>query len=185
MAHDPEYQRKYYLRNRERRIAESCEYQRRDPGKRRQYNAEYYAANKAQIAKQAAAYRERTAESRKAKRRAEYAADPERFKREVKAWQVANPRKRLAQRLRRFGITVEQYESTLAEQRGVCAICLSAEPKGTGRFHVDHCHESGRVRGLLCSECNLGLGKFRDSTELLGRAAMYLRAHVGAPDPGQ
>lgn len=74
---------------------------------------------------------------------------------------------------RKFGITLEQYDQLLIDQDYTCAIC-----KGSviGTLHVDHCHITQKVRGLLCSECNLGLGKFKDDPELLKEALEYLNA---------
>lgn len=66
----------------------------------------------------------------------------------------------------------------LAKQGGICAICKTDEPKGTG-WHGDHDHVSGRLRGALCHHCNVGLGNFKDSTLLLRRAISYLaRRHT-------
>lgn len=59
-------------------------------------------------------------------------------------------------------------ESVLGERK--CGICGTTD----GRLHVDHCHTTGQVRGLLCRTCNIGLGHFKDSPELLGLAAAYL-----------
>lgn len=73
-----------------------------------------------------------------------------------------------------YGITLDEYDALLTAQGGVCAICGAAEPRGMGVFHVDHCHKSSKVRGLLCNECNMGLGKFKDSEQLLLAAAKYL-----------
>lgn len=75
--------------------------------------------------------------------------------------------------LRKFGITVEQYDEMFAAQGGVCAICSC--PPHYKRLAVDHNHETGQVRGLLCGWCNRSLGGFRDSTELLVSAARYLK----------
>lgn len=77
---------------------------------------------------------------------------------------------------RRYGITPEQYDTMLAEQGGRCAICRTDQPGGNGNrtFHVDHDHDSGAVRGLLCSECNTGLARFRDDPHLLTAAVWYL-----------
>lgn len=84
--------------------------------------------------------------------------------------------------LRQHSLTVEQYEALLAAQGGVCAICGTGEPRGRGRFHVDHDHaccpgqqSCGKcVRGLLCGNCNPGLGAFGDDPERLLAAAAYL-----------
>jgi len=71
-----------------------------------------------------------------------------------------------------YGLTEQAYAEMLNQQGGTCAIC-KVEPGGK-RLAIDHCHESGKVRGLLCQECNHGLGKFRDSLSLLERAHGYL-----------
>lgn len=75
-----------------------------------------------------------------------------------------------------YGITLEDYERMLAEQKGVCAICGTTESGGrSDNFHVDHCHATGNVRGLLCVNCNRGIGHFNDDPTLLEAAAAYLR----------
>ncbi len=76
---------------------------------------------------------------------------------------------------RKYGITLLQYEAMLRRQRGCCAVCRSPRGKGRGGFHADHNHRTKEVRGLLCSNCNLGLGLFGDSSRTLTRAARYLR----------
>jgi hypothetical protein len=79
---------------------------------------------------------------------------------------------------RSFGVSKGRYFEILASQGGGCAIC-GGPSKGIGKFHVDHCHKTGVVRGLLCSECNLGLGKFKDDPGRLRRAASYLEIKRG------
>lgn len=76
-----------------------------------------------------------------------------------------------------FGLTQAQYEAMLVEQGNGCAIC-GRPPEGSypGMLHVDHCHTTGLVRGLLCQVCNLSLGKFQHDPVLLRRAAEYLEA---------
>ena len=76
-----------------------------------------------------------------------------------------------------YGITLEQYDEMLEEQGNGCAICGTEEPGGRGRFHVDHCHDTGQVRGLLCMSCNTALGGFKDNTKTLLSAVNYLRFH--------
>lgn len=73
---------------------------------------------------------------------------------------------------RKFGITVEEYDRLLGEQGGVCKIC-GREP-GARLLAVDHCHSSSRVRGLLCSSCNVALGMFADDVTRLRAAIDYL-----------
>jgi hypothetical protein len=74
--------------------------------------------------------------------------------------------------MRKYGMTPADFEWLLAEQDHRCAIC---ECVNNGRpWHVDHCHETGAVRGILCDVCNRGLGNFQESEKLLLRAADYL-----------
>jgi hypothetical protein len=79
-----------------------------------------------------------------------------------------------------FGISFENYAALHALQKGKCAIC-NEEEKSSIRgkvlnLAVDHCHETGAIRGLLCGKCNTGLGSFRDDPKLLRRAIAYLAA---------
>jgi hypothetical protein len=73
---------------------------------------------------------------------------------------------------RRYGVDEIQVEWIILQQDGLCAVCGEADPK-----HVDHHHRSGRVRGILCFNCNKGLGKAGDDLDVLGRAMDYLLAH--------
>jgi hypothetical protein len=98
------------------------------------------------------------------------------------AWFQANRAKRVeAMRLRRTGLTPEAFQQMLDAQGGRCRICGDEDPGGNGSFCVDHDHrfESSDPighRGLLCVNCNHGLGKFFDSPEILRAAAKYLDA---------
>ena len=65
----------------------------------------------------------------------------------------------------------------LEAQNGRCKICGTDTPMGTGAFHVDHCHMTNKVRGLLCHKCNVGLGHFNDNISLLSTAILYLNEH--------
>lgn len=99
-------------------------------------------------------------------------------------WYRANTDKaRNGKFLQVFGITLAQYDAMLESQSGVCLICQKPETRidnRTGkpsRLAVDHCHGTKKVRGLLCSACNKGIGHFKDSPTLLRQAALYLEAH--------
>ena len=72
-----------------------------------------------------------------------------------------------------YGITIDDYEEMFKRQGGVCAICRQPET-GNIRMAVDHCHASGKVRGLLCKNCNTALGNLKDSIEILTNAITYL-----------
>lgn len=83
--------------------------------------------------------------------------------------------KREAHMLRKYGLTMADFEALLAEQGGACAIC-GGPPNGPGvRLHVDHCHDSDRIRGLLCGKCNTAVGLLDDNPERAEKVAAYLR----------
>lgn len=76
---------------------------------------------------------------------------------------------------KKYGITSEEYLLMLDIQGNVCAICRGPQMnKRTDYFDVDHCHKTGKVRGLLCTNCNQGIGKFQDNKELMLHAYNYL-----------
>ncbi len=71
----------------------------------------------------------------------------------------------------RYGLTEEEFKSLHEVQGGACAVCRRISK----RLCIDHCHETGRIRGLLCYSCNSGLGQLGDDPELLERGVAYLR----------
>lgn len=78
---------------------------------------------------------------------------------------------------RQFGISLSEYETLLAKQGGVCAICARPETCGARQssfLSVDHDHVTNKIRGLLCNKCNRGLGLFEDNVEWLSNAIDYL-----------
>lgn len=79
----------------------------------------------------------------------------------------------------KYGISEEDYQRMLLDQGGVCAVCGKGEARVfNGKLcplSVDHCHRSGKVRGLLCSHCNVGIGNLKDDPDLLRKAAQYLK----------
>lgn len=78
----------------------------------------------------------------------------------------------------KFDLTPDQYEAMKAAQGDRCAVCRRSSEELDQTLAVDHCHTTGKVRGLLCANCNRGLGLFRDSPQDLIAAADYLRASV-------
>ena len=97
-------------------------------------------------------------------------------KKESKRWyQISDKYKQIIRNSglkHRFGIDSEDYFNMLEEQNGVCAICRQ-KPEGK-YLHVDHNHETGEIRGLLCKTCNHGLGNFKDNKTYLKNAIEYL-----------
>lgn len=86
---------------------------------------------------------------------------------------------RSIQLFRAYGITIEEYDAMSEKQGHVCAICGNAETAmirdTVKKLAVDHCHQSGKVRGLLCADCNRALGMFKDNIDSLEAAINYLK----------
>ncbi len=71
-----------------------------------------------------------------------------------------------------YNITVQEYDQMEKKQGGLCAICGQMDRR---RLSIDHCHTTGEIRGLLCSNCNTGLGFFKDDRDTLAKAITYLK----------
>lgn len=118
--------------------------------KRREYLKKYYADNR---------------EKRNAYQRSWVSKNHEQ-------WSKTQRKARLK---RKFGLSTEEYNAVLQKQQNRCGICGVKQGDIKTTFSVDHDHSNGRVRGLLCHECNMGLGKFKDSTKVLLAAVEYLK----------
>jgi hypothetical protein len=137
--------------------------------------------------------------ARKLKRdRVRRAANKDRIKAQQRAWYVANREHTLAKgrewkaknqaRIKaayrtwylgeRYGLTLEQYTTLHESQEGRCAICREECPLRAKHTHIDHCHRSGRVRGILCHHCNLALGNLREDITRARRLIAYLTKHA-------
>jgi 5-methylcytosine-specific restriction endonuclease McrA len=94
-------------------------------------------------------------------------------------YQVVKVETRERHLVRKYGVTLADYDAMLAAQGGKCAVCLTTpDTQRYGVFHVDHCHTSGAVRGLLCRGCNNVLGVVNDDPAALARAIAYLGVTV-------
>lgn len=122
--------------------------------KKREAAAAWYAANKERV------------NDRQRERKRELRADPA-----YVLWERMRQRERLLQR--KYGISLEEYHELLERQDGGCAIC-GVEPADCAVLDVDHDHETGRVRGLLCNAHNRALGLFKDNAAWLQKAVDYL-----------
>lgn len=125
-----------------------------------------------------------------AAQRAYYERNREKVIAAARAWRIENPvrsqqiKNESAQRLghrermlrHRYGMTGDEYDRMLAAQGGGCAICGGSQERA---LPVDHDHETGRVRGILCSSCNRMLGDAKDNISVLQAAIRYLQS--GAP----
>lgn len=125
--------------------------------KERIKNAENYQKNKDRILEYKKKYREKNKERLNESVR------------KKRASLVSKPHDYLK---RNYGITHDDYLQMLKTQNGLCAICSKAEEKR--RLAVDHCHHTGKIRGLLCGKCNTAIGKLNDNVCLLKKAIQYL-----------
>lgn len=178
----------YYEANADRVCAKIRGERRADPESARQKDREQYANKRERISElrreiyrlDPESYKQRAAEYRKKNPtkvrewgRAYYAAiknDPEK----LRAWRD----KAWASKIRRdYGLTIADYEAISAKQGHVCGICGGTEiHRKDGRLSVDHCHETNRVRGLLCHRCNVAIGLFEHAPSRLEKAIAYLRS---------
>lgn len=126
--------------------------------RRKEWQREYFAKRRAADPD----FKARQAKSRK------------RYRERLKASGEMRRRKAEEHRRYTYGLSQEEYDAMVESQGGCCAIC-NGRPK---KLVIDHHHESGTVRGLLCSNCNTGIGMFKESTALLYNAVGYLGQHV-------
>jgi hypothetical protein len=107
----------------------------------------------------------------KAKAKKWRAANKERAKKSLKEWKSRNPSFAKKKRLKPYGLSIADYDAMLLSQGGLCAICRGPF---VGSGHVDHCHPTKRVRGILCIPCNLGIGHLKEGKAIMERAIAYL-----------
>lgn len=96
------------------------------------------------------------------------------------AWRSKNPGRQHATDIKRhYGLSIENYNKLLAQQNCQCKICGKQHDPSVnrGRLYVDHCHNSKKVRGLLCGKCNVALGNMDDDVSLLEKALAYLKSY--------
>lgn len=100
----------------------------------------------------------------------------------IKRWAKANPQKRALtyrknQIKRRYGITYNEYLEMILKQGNKCKICefQFTNDKMGGKPFIDHCHNTGKVRGILCHSCNIAIGNLKDSVELMEKAIQYIK----------
>ena|SRR3990167_129596 len=101
--------------------------------------------------------------------------NPERWRAYRKKWSLKNQKREIHNRLKwTYGISLKRYDEILEEQNGVCAVCGKTPEENGKRLSVDHCHKTKIIRGLLCDNCNKGMGNFKDNVDFLLKAVKYL-----------
>lgn len=121
----------------------------KDPDQQKRYFEEYRKKNRSLLVE---------------KERKRYVKKSESIRERTREWRLN----------RLYGLTVEQRDALFEAQGFTCAICGDHMPKGKNKWHVDHDHKTGAVRGVLCRYCNVGLGSFYENPRLLRNAAEYI-----------
>lgn len=138
---------------------------------------EWYRRNKERARAAALVHYHANRDKIQAARAARRDANRAQYNLKAKDWRVSNPEKVKEVNWRQRGIqlTFAEFQAMKERQEHLCALCKG--PPGRKGLCVDHHHATGRVRALLCSNCNSGIGKLKDSPELLEAAASYVRSH--------
>lgn len=137
---------------------------------RREYAREYRKNNREQCRESVRRSYEKNREERREYARRYHETHDE----QIKAYRETHKEERRNYHLKStYGVTLEEYEDMVVKQDSKCKIC----GEFWDRLHIDHCHKSGKIRGLLCNPCNRGLGMFKDNIGLLAGAMEYLRSN--------
>jgi len=168
------YAAKYYAEHKREIATYNAKYRAEHKDKATAYNAEYRATHKNEIATRQAKWEVEHKDER-ATSNAKYRAEHKnRIAKQRANYYIEHKEEIIARRLTKsYGLPTEGYSKIFLSQNGVCAICGDL-PNNT-RFTVDHSHFTGKVRGLLCSNCNAILGFAHDSIEILAKTIEYLK----------
>jgi hypothetical protein len=119
-------------------------------------------------------------DKRKEQKRRHYEKYKDKIDQRSKEWYANNKDRYRDNAFRRkYGITLAEYEVKREQQNYCCAICRTSETDCGKKMFVDHNHQTGAVRKLLCTQCNAGIGMLQDDPEIMERAARYIREHNG------
>lgn len=146
-------------------------------------NKKSYDLNRDKRIETSTRWKEKNRERANAWERADRAKNPEKYREREKKYKKRNWAKlSVHESLRKLGLTNEQFILMNEKQQKKCAICGREERRiGRGgeiaRLAIDHCHISGKIRGLLCHACNVALGSFEDNIEIIKSAIQYLEKH--------
>jgi hypothetical protein len=172
--------REYYLANKEHENQRNKEYYYANKERISQHRKKYYLANKEQVDQHNRKWNRDNKESHAQYNREYYQANKEHIVQQTKAYaQTPIGREGARKRARKhtYGLTHDAFLVMLQSQDGRCAICEKVFTDGVPP-HLDHCHKTGSVRGILCQHCNSGIGFLKDSPDIVSRALAYLNKYT-------
>lgn len=175
-----EAQKKWFLEHKEQKREYDKQYRLKQGAERLRKKAEYYQKTKPERNRKTKEWAEANREKRRDYSKRYALKNKDRCAAATRAWYQKNREHALKmgreRNLKRFyGLTMEQFNQILKSQKGKCLICKLKITAKTP--HVDHCHKTGAVRGILCNNCNSGLGMFKDCKKRLLSAMEYLENH--------
>jgi hypothetical protein len=188
MFNEKEYHKAWVEANKDKRKT-SCQkyrethrdemksYRESNKEKIKQHDHAYYMANKDKLQQQAKEYREKNKDKLKEARRLKHAENKDKINELARLRRTPEKNKRIALKSM-YGLTLEQYNSMLNKNNGKCPICGVEFEKGRNGKQpcVDHCHKTGKVRGIICSKCNAGIGNLNDNIQRIRKAADWLES---------
>ncbi len=176
------YSLSFYYKNPEEKRKKVRQYVAKNIEKVKAYGKKYRSSRVAEATERARLWRRANLERARAAKSRYRAKHTLKANAATRRWAAANPDKIKANSLRRkYGLTLTEYASMIEAQAGRCAICGG----GLSRPQVDHDHDTGQVRALLCSGCNRGLSQFKERPECLRNAAIYVEHYRRLKTKGQ
>jgi hypothetical protein len=156
------------MQTKEERKKKRKQYRKDNAEKINAYQKQYYLDNATEIKK------------RSIKQKKKYRQENvEKIKKYQKEYDKNNSKRKKYSHIKRdFGITENEYDLIFAKQEGKCAICGKHQNEFKTPLGIDHDHETGKVRGLLCFNCNTGIGKLKDDITILEKAIEYLKTNM-------
>ena len=158
------YEKKYYAINKKEILKRQKKYNNIHKEEHKEYEKQWRIKNKEKIAERKKQDYINNKEQHQEYSKKYYNTNKESFKKRSRKYTII-----------RHGITEEQYKLRFDEQEGKCVICGKHQNELKSALHIDHNHETKKIRGLLCMKCNRGIGYFDDSIEKLTNAIKYLK----------
>ncbi len=174
------YEKRYRKLNHEKLLAQSRARYQKNIKRFRKYGKTYRESNKQKITEYRRRWYEENKEDQRRWRQRYYRRNKSAMRAKSEEWKRNNPEQYKAIILRwklrkRYNLSLEQHQQLRKSQHNMCAICSLRFSKTP---HVDHCSITGTVRGLLCTNCNLGIGSLKHSTTILLNAITYLQRQI-------